>query len=119
MRLEHIVCHYDGRGVPQHFRGVAGFLRFALSGLCRVTGGSGDVLSGIIGAWLAQGMEPARAAAFGVYLHGLAGDLAAAELSEYAMSATDIIKYLPAAYKRLLVVKNNVNLPENAAKVEE
>ncbi len=83
------------------------------------TGGSGDVLSGIIGAWLAQGMEPARAAVFGVYLHGLAGDLAAAELSEYAMSATDIIKYLPAAYKRLLVVKNNANLPENAAKLEE
>ncbi len=83
------------------------------------TGGSGDVLAGIIGAWLAQGMEPWRAAAFGVYLHGLAGDLAAAELTEYAMSATDIIKYLPAAYKRLLVVRNNNFNAENAAKVGE
>lgn len=69
------------------------------------TGGSGDVLAGIIGAWLAQGMEPTVAAAFGVYLHALAGDLAAAELSEYAMTAMDIVRFLPQAYRRLLAVK--------------
>lgn len=69
------------------------------------TGGSGDVLAGIIGAWLAQGMPPARAAAFGVYLHGLAGDLAAAELSQYAMTALDIVRYLPQAYRQLLAIK--------------
>lgn len=72
------------------------------------TGGSGDVLAGIIGAWLAQGMEPLRAAAFGVYLHGLAGDLAAADKSEYAMTALDIVAYLPQAYARLLAVKNEL-----------
>lgn len=83
------------------------------------TGGSGDVLAGIIAAWLAQGMEPFRAAAFGVYLHGLAGDLAAEALTEYAMSATDIIKYLPAAYKQLLVVRDKDIAAENVGKVGE
>lgn len=80
------------------------------------TGGSGDVLAGIIGAWLAQGMDLFRAAAFGVYLHGLAGDLAAQELTEYAMSATDIISFLPAAYKQLLVVRNSIFSAGNVAK---
>lgn len=69
------------------------------------TGGSGDVLAGIIGAWLAQGMNPVQAAAFGVYLHSLAGDLAARELSEYAMSALDIVRFLPQAFRNLLAVK--------------
>ena len=66
------------------------------------TGGSGDVLAGLIGGLLAQGMQPLRAAAFGVYLHGLAGDLAAAAQTQYAMTALDIVRHLPAAYKRLL-----------------
>lgn len=73
------------------------------------TGGSGDVLAGIIGAWLAQGMEPLRAAAFGVYIHSLAGDLAAAELSQYAMTAMDIVRFLPGAYRRLLAVKQKLD----------
>lgn len=73
------------------------------------TGGSGDVLAGIIGAWLAQGMEPTVAAAFGVYLHALAGDLAAAELSEYAMTAMDIVRFLSQAYCRLLAVKQKID----------
>ena len=68
-------------------------------------GGSGDVLAGLIAAWLAQGLEPLAAALLGVYLHGLAGDLAAAELSQYAMTAMSIVDYLPMAYKQLLTVK--------------
>ncbi len=69
------------------------------------TGGSGDVLAGITAAWLAQGMQPLQAAAFAVYLHGLAGDLAAAEKTQYAMTALDIVHYLPAAYQQLLTNK--------------
>lgn len=65
------------------------------------TAGSGDVLSGIIGAMVAQGIEPYQAAVSGVYLHGLAGDLAAASLSQPAMMASDIIDYLPAAFRQV------------------
>lgn len=54
------------------------------------TAGSGDVLSGIIGGLAAQGMAMGEAAVQGVYLHGAAGDLAAAKMGEYAMMAHDI-----------------------------
>ncbi len=67
-------------------------------------GGSGDVLAGLIAAWLAQGLSPLAAALLGVHLHGLAGDLAAEELTQYAMTAMSIVDYLPAAYRRLLAV---------------
>lgn len=63
------------------------------------TGGSGDVLSGVIGAFLARGIAPYAAAAAAVYIHGLAGDLAAEALSQYGMIATDIVRYLPKALK--------------------
>ena len=58
------------------------------------TGGSGDVLAGIIGSLVAQGVPPYEAAACGVYLHGAAGDLAAAKRSEYSMLPTDLIEEL-------------------------
>ena len=61
-------------------------------------GGSGDVLTGIITALCAQSYTPAQAALLGVYLHGLAGDLAAAELSKEAMVATDLINFLSKAF---------------------
>jgi len=63
------------------------------------TGGSGDVLTGIITALLCQGLEPFAAARLGVHLHGLAGDLAAAELGEVSLIASDLIKFLPAAFR--------------------
>lgn len=54
------------------------------------TGGSGDVLTGIIAGLLAQGMKPFEAAAMGVYVHGLAGDYAAREKNHYSVMASDI-----------------------------
>jgi len=62
------------------------------------TGGSGDVLTGMLTALLAQGYSPFDAARLGVYLHGLAGDLAAAENSEEALIASDITGHIGAAF---------------------
>lgn len=65
------------------------------------TGGSGDVLTGIITSLLAQGYSVKEACLLGVYLHGLAGDLAAKELGQEALIASDIIQYIGSAYKEL------------------
>lgn len=65
------------------------------------TAGSGDVLTGIITALLARGYKTAEACVVGVYLHGLAGDLAARDLGEESLIAEDIIRYLSRAFKRL------------------
>lgn len=63
------------------------------------TGGSGDVLTGVIAALLAQGMSPFAAAALGVRIHGMAGDRAKDRLGEYSMMASDIIDSLPDVLK--------------------
>jgi len=65
------------------------------------TAGSGDVLTGILTGLLARGYKPQDACVVGVYLHGLAGDMAAQNLGEECMMAGDIIHYLPQAFKRL------------------
>jgi NAD(P)H-hydrate epimerase len=65
------------------------------------TAGSGDVLTGIILALLAQAYPPDAAVRLGVYLHGLAGDLAADDLCEEGLIASDIVNYLPKAFKAL------------------
>ncbi len=65
------------------------------------TGGSGDVLSGTIGSFLAQGMSPIDAAICGVYIHGLAGDFAAENLTVRGMIAGDIMDCLPDALAML------------------
>ncbi len=62
------------------------------------TGGSGDVLTGILTGLLAQGYSPKSAALLGVYLHGLAGDLAAKEGSQEALTAGDLVEYLGDAW---------------------
>ena len=64
------------------------------------TGGSGDVLAGMTGSLLAQSAKPFDAAAAAVYLHGLAGDIAAEKLSKISMLPTDLINEIPQAYKR-------------------
>ncbi|HLR34483.1 MAG TPA: NAD(P)H-hydrate dehydratase [Tissierellales bacterium] len=63
------------------------------------TAGSGDVLTGMIASFLGQGIGALTAAKLGVYLHGLAGDLAKLEYGEYAMTATDILNYIPSSLK--------------------
>jgi ADP-dependent NAD(P)H-hydrate dehydratase len=65
------------------------------------TGGTGDVLTGLITSLIAQGANPFDAACLGCHLHGLAGDIAAAELSPPGLIASDLPRYLPAAWKRL------------------
>ncbi|ATW25577.1 NAD(P)H-hydrate dehydratase [Candidatus Formimonas warabiya] len=65
------------------------------------TGGSGDVLAGMIGALLAQGMKAEHAAAVAVYLHGAAGDEGARRGSQASLTAGDIIDYLPLIFQRL------------------
>ena len=64
-------------------------------------GGCGDILAGMILSLLGQGAGAAEAAACAVWLHGRAGDLAAAELTAYAMTPTDLLGRLPAAFKEL------------------
>lgn len=66
------------------------------------TGGSGDVLSGIISSLLAQGAAPINAAAAGVFLHGTIGDLAAEKLGKISMLPTDMIDMIPTAYLKLM-----------------
>jgi ADP-dependent NAD(P)H-hydrate dehydratase len=63
------------------------------------TGGSGDVLTGLITALMCQHLEPFDAARLGVYLHGRAGDLAAEELGQPSLIASDLIRYLPKAFQ--------------------
>ena len=65
------------------------------------TGGSGDVLTGIVLALLAQGYSAQNAAVTAVYIHGLAGDAAAAALSRTAMTSADIITCLPQAWLKM------------------
>ena len=63
--------------------------------------GVGDVLTGMIGSFLAQRREPLEAAKTGVYLHGLAGDLAAQEKGEESLIASDLLKKLPQVFKQM------------------
>lgn len=72
------------------------------------TAGSGDVLTGIITACLAQGMNCFQAARLGVYIHGLAGDLGALHKSERGLIASDLITYLPEAFLRLEAERESV-----------
>lgn len=64
--------------------------------------GTGDVLSGIIGALLAQGLDPIEAAVLGAHLHGASGDEAADELTTVCCTAEDVITYLPRAVRELV-----------------
>ena len=67
------------------------------------TAGSGDVLTGIILGLLAQGYPPRDAALLGVGLHALSGDLATSELGQHSLIASDLIDYLPQAFKQMTI----------------
>ena len=67
------------------------------------TAGSGDVLTGIILGLLAQGYPPQDAALLGVGLHALSGDLATSELGQHSLIASDLIDYLPQAFKQMTI----------------
>jgi NAD(P)H-hydrate epimerase len=66
------------------------------------TGGTGDVLTGMIGSLLAQDYPAVQAAGLGVYLHGLSGDLAAKEKGEMGMIAGDLIEKIPEAIQKTI-----------------
>jgi NAD(P)H-hydrate epimerase len=66
------------------------------------TGGSGDALTGVIAALLAQGLAPFEAAQLGAYAHGLAGDIARDQNGEVGLIAGDIVDALPDAFHHLL-----------------
>jgi hydroxyethylthiazole kinase-like uncharacterized protein yjeF len=63
------------------------------------TAGTGDVLTGIIASFLAQGLNPLSSAILGPFLHGLAGDIAGHEVGQHSLIASDIIQALPAAFR--------------------
>jgi NAD(P)H-hydrate repair Nnr-like enzyme with NAD(P)H-hydrate dehydratase domain len=65
------------------------------------TAGSGDVLAGVVGGLLAQGLGPTAAAVWGVHLHALAGEAVARELGDDGMIATDLLTRLPRALRDL------------------
>lgn len=66
------------------------------------TAGSGDVLTGVIAALIAQGYRQERAASMGVYIHGMAGDMAAARMGQFGVTATDITEDLGRAISAIL-----------------
>ncbi len=82
----------DGRRVRINVTGNPGM----------ATGGAGDVLTGLVAALLAQAMEPFDAATLAAHVHGRAGDLAADELSQPAMIATDLLERIPKAMREAL-----------------
>jgi NAD(P)H-hydrate epimerase len=65
------------------------------------SGGTGDVLTGLIGGLMAQGMAPADAAAAGVYVHGLAADIAVKSTTQRGLVARDVVHALPLAWRFL------------------
>ena len=66
------------------------------------TAGTGDVLTGMISALLAQKLSPQNAALLGVYMHGFIGDIAAGTKGEHSLTASDIINLIPAVFKAII-----------------
>lgn len=92
---ETIVAGFDANGRTTALKNTTGNPGMA-------TAGSGDVLAGMVGAFLAKGLVTCDAALAGVYIHGAAGDLAAMEMGETGMIASDICRYIPHAIKNII-----------------
>ena len=88
--------HYTAICTPQ---GKVFFNNTGNSGMA--TAGSGDVLTGILTGLLARGYSEEHACLLGVYLHGLAGDIAASKLGKESLIASDIIDHLPMAFRSI------------------
>ncbi len=73
------------------------------------TAGSGDVLSGIIGGFLAQGLSPLKASLLGTWMHGKSGDLYSSQHSEETLTATSLIDYFDTAIRQLIDTRNLPN----------
>lgn len=87
------------KGAPTYIADPEGNIYLNPTGnIGMATGGSGDVLTGIIAALLTQGLDPLEAACCGAYLHGMAGDLARADLGSIGMTPADMIDFLPEAF---------------------
>lgn len=70
------------------------------------TGGTGDILTGVITALICQGLSAFDAAVLGAHVHGLAGDLAAIELGQVSLIASDLLRFLPAAFQKIQSAPN-------------
>jgi hydroxyethylthiazole kinase-like uncharacterized protein yjeF len=64
------------------------------------SGGTGDVLTGMIASFIGQGIDDYSAAVCAVYIHGIAGDVAAEEIGQFSMTASDILDFLPEAFDK-------------------
>lgn len=64
--------------------------------------GSGDILTGIISGFCAQGVPPFEASILGVYIHGLAGEISSKNLTEYSVNASDLIRFIPNTIKEII-----------------
>ena len=103
------LCNKDSRGqtvvvLKGHQTVVTDGQQYAVNGTGNpgmATGGTGDCLTGIITALVAQGLVPWEAARLGVHVHGLAGDLAAEQLGQVSLIASDLLDFLPAAFQQL------------------
>jgi NAD(P)H-hydrate epimerase len=90
------------KGVPTIIAGPDGMAYINSTGNPGMaSAGTGDVLTGMISAFLSQGLSPIHASILGVYMHGFAGDSAAAEKGEHPLIATDIIEKIPFAFHSL------------------
>lgn len=99
-REHHVILVLKGAGtIIAEPNGMAHLNMTGNAGMAK--GGSGDVLSGMIASFAAQGMEPVKAAVAAVYLHGMAGNLCAKKYSRTAMLPTDMISVLPKIFLEL------------------
>ncbi|MEA3489536.1 MAG: NAD(P)H-hydrate dehydratase [Candidatus Omnitrophota bacterium] len=93
-----VVCLKGNRTVVANPEGMTYVNETGNSGMA--TGGMGDVLTGMIASFIGQGIDDYSSAVLGVYLHGMAGDIAAEKKGAFSMIATDLLEYLPEAFDK-------------------